>query len=78
VLEVFLPPGSFIGWLLPDVVPPARCRELVDELARRGFAATGERYPDEYRNNDRLVFDDAALAEALCSSRSCAIGCRRR
>jgi WD40 repeat protein len=31
-------------------------------LARRGFSPTGGAYPRDYRDNDRLVFDDAELA----------------
>lgn len=63
--EVFLPPEAFVGWLVPDAVSPARCAALLADARARGFARTGERYPAGYRDNDRLVFDDAALAGAL-------------
>jgi hypothetical protein len=62
---VFLPADAFVGWQLADAVTPARCAELVEELVARGFEPTGARYPGDYRNNDRLVFDDAALASWL-------------
>jgi hypothetical protein len=47
------------------VVSGARCEQLLRALDERGFARTGELYPDDYRNNDRLVFDDAGLAAEL-------------
>ncbi|MBK9036947.1 MAG: 2OG-Fe(II) oxygenase [Myxococcales bacterium] len=61
----FLPPGPLVGVLIPRAIDAARCAGLRAELERRGFAATGERYPADYRDNDRLVFDDDALAAAL-------------
>jgi len=61
----FLPPEHFVGVLIDDAIDDARCAELLAELERRGFDATGERYPRDYRNNDRLVFDDPALAASL-------------
>ncbi|MBL8950720.1 MAG: 2OG-Fe(II) oxygenase [Myxococcaceae bacterium] len=41
------------------------CDALVAAAERQGFEATGRRYPDGYRNNDRLVRDDAELAAWL-------------
>jgi WD40 repeat protein len=61
----FLSPETFTGIYLDDAVSGARCAELLAGLDRRGFAATGERYPRGYRDNDRLVFDDPALAASL-------------
>src|SRR6516225_5639485 len=61
----FLPPETFVGILLDDVIDEPRCAELIAELEGRGFAATGERYPRGYRDNDRLVFDDPVLAASL-------------
>ena len=63
--NVFLPPDVFVGWLLPDAITADRAAALVAELAARGFARTSARYPANYRDNDRLVFDDPALADAL-------------
>lgn len=63
--HVFLPTEAFVGWRLPAAVEPARCSELIEMLVARGFEPTGARYPGDYRNNDRLVFDDAALAAWL-------------
>ncbi len=63
--EVFLPPTAFVGWRLRAALEPARCAALLGQLDARGFARTGEAYPDGYRNNDRLVLDDPAIAAAL-------------
>src|SRR5690348_9311403 len=51
--------------LLPGVVSEAECEALIAAAERQGFAASGNRYPDGYRNNDRLVRDDAELAAWL-------------
>ncbi len=64
-MNVFLPPERFVGRHVPSVVTGARCEQLLRDLDARGFARTGELYPDDYRNNDRLVFDDAGLAAEL-------------
>ncbi len=61
----FLPAEHFVGELLDDAIGDARCDALLAELDRRGFDATGERYPRDYRDNDRLVFDEPALAAEL-------------
>ncbi len=61
----FLPAGGPIGLRLPDAVDAASCAALVDAIERRGFDATGAAYPADYRDNDRQVFDDDALAAAL-------------
>lgn len=58
----FLPPGRFVGFALAGVLEAAQCDALIGALARRGFAPTGGAYPRDYRDNDRLVFDDAELA----------------
>jgi len=63
----FLPSGTFVGRLLPGLIEEARCTELIAQLTQRGFVPTGERYPAAYRNNDRLVFDDAGLATELAA-----------
>ena len=60
----FLPP-PLIGWQLDAAMPEASCTAMLGQLAERGFERTAERYPSDYRDNDRLVFDDAALAASL-------------
>lgn len=61
----FLPPGSFVGLRIAELLDEAACARLVAALTAAGFAATGAAYPDGYRNNDRLVLDDAGFADAL-------------
>ncbi len=63
----FLPASHFIGWRLDHVATPARCEELIQMLSTRGFEQTGARYPGDYRNNDRIAFDDPDLAASLYS-----------
>ena len=58
----FLPQGTFVGLLLVDAIDD--CDRLLSDLTRGGFTPTGEFYPSGYRSNDRLVFDDPALAVA--------------
>lgn len=58
----FLPPDRFVGVALGDAVDAVQCEALIAMLGRRGFAPTGGAYPADYRDNDRLVFDDAELA----------------
>lgn len=65
MMNVFLPADRFVGRHIPSIVDGARCTQLLRDLDARGFQRTGEQYPDDYRNNDRLVFDDAGLAAEL-------------
>ncbi|MCC6806275.1 MAG: 2OG-Fe(II) oxygenase [Deltaproteobacteria bacterium] len=44
---------------------PAECAAMIAAAERKGFGKTGHLYPAEYRNNDRLMLDDAALAASL-------------
>lgn len=41
------------------------CAEILQEAEAAGFQATGRDYPPSYRDNDRLIRDDAKRAEAL-------------
>lgn len=56
-----LDPPRVVSNLLDD----AECAALVAWVEARGFASTAASYPATYRNNDRLVVDDPALAAAL-------------
>jgi hypothetical protein len=42
-----------------------QCAELVLQAERSGFGSTAALYPEDYRNNDRLVLDAPELAAAL-------------
>lgn len=50
---------------IPDAVTAAECDALMAAAERQGFEASGNRYPGGYRDNDRLVRDDAELAAWL-------------
>lgn len=52
---------------LDGFLTSAACARLAQSLTDRGFTPTGHAYPPGYRNNDRLVFDDPALAAELWS-----------
>lgn len=41
------------------------CTALIDAAEARGFVGAGSDYPPSYRNNDRQVLDDDALARRL-------------
>jgi hypothetical protein len=47
------------------LLAPDECAALIDALERRGFEPMATLYPPDYRDNDRLILDDAALAERL-------------
>src|SRR6185436_7663136 len=51
--------------MFPNVVKDAECEALIAAAERQGFEASGNRYPGDYRNNDRLVRDDPELAAWL-------------
>lgn len=48
---------------LHPLLPAADCGSWIQRLEAQGFQATGPAYPADYRDNDRLVFEDPALAE---------------
>jgi predicted 2-oxoglutarate/Fe(II)-dependent dioxygenase YbiX len=52
-------------FLVRGVFSRAECARIIQEAEEAGFQATGRDYPPSYRDNDRLVRDDAARAEAL-------------
>jgi len=60
-----LPPG--LGWcrVVPGFLSAQECRQLIAAAQARGFAGAGTDYPPSYRNNDRQVVDDPALAAHL-------------
>jgi predicted 2-oxoglutarate/Fe(II)-dependent dioxygenase YbiX len=51
--------------LIEGALSVPELRALRAQLERRGFTVTAGRYPAGYRDNDRLVFDDPALAARL-------------
>jgi hypothetical protein len=57
-----LPGACFV---LDDVLDRAACARWIRRTERVGFARTAGDYPPSYRDNDRLVIDDRAAADAL-------------
>jgi WD40 repeat protein len=51
--------------LIPGFLDPGRCAEVIAMAEARGFAGAASDYPPSYRNNDRQVLDDEALATEL-------------
>lgn len=58
-------PDTLTCAILEGFLFPEECVALIARLEAAGIGATGALYPPAYRNNDRLVLDDAALAAAL-------------
>lgn len=51
--------------VFPNVLSRVECRDAIAAAEARGFEAMGGRYPAGYRDNDRAVRDDPALAAQL-------------
>lgn len=64
---IALLPGraSTTCWLLPDFLDPAECDAEIAAAQTCGFVRADADFPPSYRNNRRLVRDDAARADAL-------------
>ncbi|HLK98261.1 MAG TPA: 2OG-Fe(II) oxygenase [Hymenobacter sp.] len=60
-----LPESSLICFVVPEAFSAAKCDELLMVPGRAGFQNANSHYPTYYRNNDRLVVDDDALAQRL-------------
>ncbi len=65
VEERLAPPGGEPCALLHGALSPGECVEQVEALEALGYGPTGATYPPSYRDNDRLVLDDARLANEL-------------
>jgi predicted 2-oxoglutarate/Fe(II)-dependent dioxygenase YbiX len=59
-----LPDSPLYCRVVPGLFSPAECRELLAP-AQPQFGSSAGLYPTYYRNNDRYVVDDAALAAQL-------------
>ncbi len=57
--------GVSLCWLLPDFLSASECEAEIAAAQACGFALAGSDFPPSYRNNRRLVRDDAAHADAL-------------
>jgi len=52
-------------FLIREAISNEICQELIAHSEQRGILLTGDDYPPSYRDNDRLVFDDPAVASWL-------------
>jgi predicted 2-oxoglutarate/Fe(II)-dependent dioxygenase YbiX len=53
--------------LIPGFLSAGECQALIDRGEAQGFLGADSDYPPSYRNNERLVMDDPALAERLAA-----------
>lgn len=51
--------------ILPNVLTAEECADVVARAEEKGFLSMAHRYPAGYRNNDRILLDDPALARTL-------------
>jgi WD40 repeat protein len=57
-----LPPDLGFCLVVPEFLSRQECQHFIDLGERSGFATAATDYPPSYRNNERLVMDDASLA----------------
>lgn len=60
-----LPPGLGFCVVIPGFLSRQACRELIARSEAGGFSSAATDYPPSYRNNERLVLDDPALAASM-------------
>lgn len=58
-------PCDSVAFLIESALSEEACLAQRQRATALGFLATGADYPPSYRSNDRLVCDDAELAQAL-------------
>ena len=51
--------------VIPDFLSADECRQHIAQSEARGFASAASHYPPSYRNNDRQLVDDPALARRM-------------
>jgi len=63
--------GAPLVWTIPDVMSPAECADAIERIEQLGPAAAPVSTPrgfvmmPDVRNNERVMFDDSALAARL-------------
>ena len=57
--------GPLHCFVLDALLPPEECRAVIAMAEASGFGQSSLDYPASYRDNDRLVRDDPALAQSL-------------
>jgi len=61
------PLPSHLGFcaVVPDFLSAVECEEFITRSESLGFRSAGTDYPPSYRNNERTVVDDHALAQQM-------------
>jgi WD40 repeat protein len=60
-----LPDSTFTCFVIPSLFTQAECEELLPPTIKNSFQKANSNYPTYYRNNDRFVIDNEALADKL-------------
>ncbi len=60
-----LPSGMGFCAVISEFLSSAQCQALIDRGDANGFRSANTDYPPSYRNNERWVVDDAALAQVM-------------
>jgi hypothetical protein len=64
-IQNLLPDKEFICFVIPGLLDKNDCENLLNDNIKKAFQKAISNYPTYYRNNDRLVIDDAKLAAQL-------------
>jgi hypothetical protein len=64
-IRQLLPDSPGICFLIPGLFNKKECEELLENSINASFQSAAADYPSYYRNNERLVIDDDALAGFL-------------
>ncbi|AEV98291.1 hypothetical protein A4D02_22950 [Niastella koreensis] len=60
-----LPDSNFTCFVIPSLFSQTACEALLNTEIKNSFQKANSNYPTYYRNNDRFVIDDEALAARL-------------
>ncbi|OQP40799.1 hypothetical protein A4H97_14385 [Niastella yeongjuensis] len=60
-----LPDSPYTCFVIPSLFSQTACEALLNPAIKNSFQKANSNYPTYYRNNDRFVVDDEALAEQL-------------
>src|SRR5687767_14445902 len=64
-MQHILPDSNFTCFVIPSLFSQTECEELLNADIKSSFQKAIANYPTYYRNNDRFVMDNEALANKL-------------
>jgi hypothetical protein len=64
-VQHILPDSNFTCFVIPSLFTRTECEELLNIDIKNSFQKANSNYPTYYRNNDRFVMDNSALANKL-------------